>query len=72
MSAGQAAPQAAADGSTSWEIAAGLLYPEDVTDDSPYLFSELPGRLTGGLSYNTEPLFVTVHALAKPLSPFAD
>ena len=29
-------------------------------DNSPFLFSELPQRMTGGYSYNTEPLYVVV------------
>ena len=56
----QAPPQGAGNGSSSWEVAAGLLYPEDVMDDSPYLFSELPQRMTGGYSFNTEPLYIVV------------
>ena len=57
----QQAPAAAADGSTPWEVADGLLYPEDILDESPYLFVEIPGRLTGSYSgYNVDPLFVVV------------
>ena len=56
----QKVPQEHADGTTSWEIASGLLYPEDILDNSPYLFSELPGRMTGAFNYNAEPLSVTV------------
>lgn len=56
----QGPPDGAADGNSSWVIASGLLYPEDLTDDTPYLLSDLPQRLTGGYSYNTEPLYVTV------------
>ena len=60
----QGPPDEAADGSSSWVIASGLLYPEDVVDDSPYLLADLPQRLTGGYSYNTEPLYVTVRMQA--------
>ncbi|KAK9918434.1 hypothetical protein WJX75_004070 [Coccomyxa subellipsoidea] len=58
------APAAAADGSTPWEVADGLLYPEDILDESPYLFVEIPGRLTGSYSgYNVDPLFVVVNTV---------
>lgn len=60
FTAQQGVPQEYADGTASWEIATGLLYPEDILDDSPYLFSELPGRMTGAFNYNVEPLSVTV------------
>ncbi|BDA46916.1 hypothetical protein COCOBI_09-3690 [Coccomyxa sp. Obi] len=54
-------PPELVDGSSPWEIADGLLYPEDILDDSPYMFVEIPGRLTGSYSgYNVDPLFVTV------------
>ena len=57
----QQVPSEAMDGSSPWEIADGLLYPEDILDDSPYMFVEIPGRLTGSYSgYNVDPLFVTV------------
>ncbi len=57
----QDAPAYAADGQAPWQIASGVIYPEDITDDSPYLFSELTGRFTGSYSgYNEDPLFVTV------------
>ena len=55
----QDAPAYAADGQAPWVIASGVIYPEDITDDSPYLFSELPGRFTGSYSgYNQDPLYV--------------
>ncbi len=57
----QQAPASVADGSSPWELASGLLYPEDILDESPYLFIEIPGRLTGSYSgYNVDPLFVIV------------
>ncbi len=57
----QDAPAYAADGQAPWVIASGVIYPEDITDDSPYLFSELPGRFTGSYSgYNQDPLYVSV------------
>ena len=57
----QDAPAYAANGQAPWVIASGVIYPEDITDDSPYLFSELPGRFTGSYSgYNQDPLFVSV------------
>lgn len=57
----QDAPAYAASGQAPWVLASGVIYPEDITDDSPYLFSELPGRLTGSYSgYNQDPLYVSV------------
>jgi hypothetical protein len=57
----QDAPAYAANGTAPWEIASGVLYAEDILDESPYLFSELPGRFTGSYSgYNDDPLYVTV------------
>lgn len=45
-----------------------MLYAEDITDEAPYLFSELPGRFTGSYSgYNDDPLYVTVCPLRLPL-----
>ena len=45
-----------------------MLYAEDITDEAPYLFSELPGRFTGSYSgYNDDPLYVTVCPLRPPL-----
>lgn len=66
----QQIPPEAVDGSSPWEIADGLLYPEDILDDSPYLFVEIPGRLTGSYSgYNVDPLFVTVSKFTSTLQP---
>ena len=63
----QDAPADAADGQSPWVVASGVIYAEDITDDSPYLFSELPGRFTGSYSgYNQDPLFVTVRHLSHP------
>lgn len=60
----QQAPAEALDGSSPWEIADGFLYPEDILDDSPYLFVEIPGRLTGSYSgYNVDPLYVVVDTI---------
>ena len=57
----QSAPAYLASAQAPWQIASGVIYPEDITDDSPYLFSEIPGRLTGSYSgYNEDPLFVLV------------
>jgi hypothetical protein len=57
----QQPPPGLTNGSAPWLIASGVLYPEDITDDSPFLFTELPGRMTGSYSgYNVDPLFVTV------------
>jgi len=60
----QQAPAEAVDGSSPWEIADGFLYPEDILDDSPYLFVEIPGRMTGSYSgYNVDPLYVVVDTI---------
>lgn len=57
----QSAPAYLANAQAPWQIASGVIYPEDITDDSPYLFSEIPGRFTGSYSgYNEDPLFVLV------------
>lgn len=64
----QSAPAYAANGQAPWQIASGVIYPEDITDDSPYLFSEIPGRFTGSYSgFNEDPLFVTVSPLLSIL-----
>lgn len=62
----QSAPTYLANAQAPWQIASGVIYPEDITDDSPYLFSEIPGRLTGSYSgYNEDPLFVLVRILPQ-------
>ena len=62
----RAPPTYLANAQAPWQIASGVIYPEDITDDSPYLFSEIPGRLTGSYSgYNEDPLFVLVRILPQ-------
>ena len=64
----QDAPADAADGQAPWVVASGVIYAEDITDDSPYLFSELPGRFTGSYSgYNQDPLYVSVRLFSQSL-----
>jgi len=49
-----------------WEVASGVLYPEDIVDSSPYLFAELAQRFSGSYSgYNDDPLVVTVVPIAR-------
>lgn len=63
---GVSAPTYLANAQAPWQIASGVIYPEDITDDSPYLFSEIPGRLTGSYSgYNEDPLFVLVQTTSS-------
>ena len=60
----QRSPSYLANAQAPWQIASGVIYPEDITDDSPYLFSEIPGRFTGSYSgYNEDPLFVLVRIM---------
>ncbi len=65
----QTPPPGLGDGTAPWLICSGVLYPEDIVDDSPYLFLEIPGRLTGSYSgYNVDPLYVTVRSRGNQIT----